>query len=605
MARLLEDRGAEIAALIVRETGGIPGKAEYEVGAAQNELYEAAALASRATAEVLPSHNPGKMSLIQRLPVGVVAAITPWNFPVVLGFRVVAPALALGNTVVLKPAPETPATGALIIAELFAEAGAPAGVLQALPGDDDTGKQLVAHPAVNMIHFTGSSEVGRQIAISAAGDLKRVSLELGGNNAFVVLDDADVDEASMVGAWSAFHYSGQTCITAGRHIVARSLFDDYVDRMSTRARGIEVGDPSSGEVGLGPMISESQVARAHGIVEESVAMGAKVVEGGTYDGLFYRPTVMVDVTPEMPVWSRGDLRSGGSGARRGLRGRGARAGQRHAVRAGQRRVHRGGRARAVVRRTRPLGDGARERLHLPRRGSRAVRRRRGLGHRRALRGRGEPRGVHRAPLDRGAAHPGRVPVLVTDPDVLIVGAGPSGAIAAKRLAEAGMSVVCLEQGGWPDYERARSAHPDYELTSGVHWAWDPNVRDGPGDYPIDDSESDITALMWNGVGGGTVVFAAHWQRNLPSDFRVRVAGRRGRRLAAQLRGARALLRAGREGLGGFGPGQRHRLPARRGPADAPRAAVGDGPPGGQGAQRAGLALVARAQRDRHPAATAR
>ena len=127
VARLLEDRGAEIAELIVRETGGIPGKADYEVGAAQDELYEAAALASRATAEVLPSHNTGKLSLIQRVPVGVVAAITPWNFPVVLGFRVVAPALALGNTVILKPAPETPVTGALLMAELFAEAGAPAG----------------------------------------------------------------------------------------------------------------------------------------------------------------------------------------------------------------------------------------------------------------------------------------------------------------------------------------------------------------------------------------------------------------------------------------------------------------------------------------------
>ena len=134
VARLVEDRAEEIAALIVRETGGIPGKAEYEVGAAQGELYEAAALASRATAEVLPSHNPGKLSLIQRIPVGVVAAITPWNFPVVLGFRVVAPALALGNTVVLKPAPETPVTGALIMAELFAEAGAPAGVVRRAPG---------------------------------------------------------------------------------------------------------------------------------------------------------------------------------------------------------------------------------------------------------------------------------------------------------------------------------------------------------------------------------------------------------------------------------------------------------------------------------------
>jgi benzaldehyde dehydrogenase (NAD) len=302
VARLLEDRAEEMSALIVRETGGIPGKAGYEVGAAQGELYEAAALASRATAEVLPSHNTGKLSLVQRVPVGVVAAITPWNFPVVLGFRVVAPALALGNTVVLKPAPDTPITGALLIAELFAEAGAPPGVIHALPGDDDTGRKLVAHPGVNMIHFTGSSEVGREIAIQAAGDFKRVSLELGGNNAFVVLDDADVDEAAMVGAWSAFHYSGQTCITAGRHIVARNLFDGYVEKIAERARGIEVGDPSSGAVGLGPMISEAQVERGHKIVEDSIAMGARVVEGGTHDGLFYRPTVVVDVTTDMPVW---------------------------------------------------------------------------------------------------------------------------------------------------------------------------------------------------------------------------------------------------------------------------------------------------------------
>ena len=303
VARLIEERAEEIAALIVRETGGIPGKAEYEVGAAQNELHEAAALASRATAEVLPSHNTGKLSLVQRVPVGVVAAITPWNFPVVLGFRVIAPALALGNTVVLKPAPETPLTGALLIAELFADAGAPPGILHGLSGDDDTGRALVAHPGVSMIHFTGSSAVGREIAIQAAGDFKRVSLELGGNNAFVVLDDADVDQATMVGAWSAFHYMGQTCITAGRHIVARELFDDYVEQLAARARAIALGDPNTEEVGLGPMISEPQVSRAHDLLERSVEMGARVVEGGTYDGLFYRPTVVVDVSPDMPIWS--------------------------------------------------------------------------------------------------------------------------------------------------------------------------------------------------------------------------------------------------------------------------------------------------------------
>jgi len=302
VAQLLEGRADEVAELIVRETGCIRGKADYEVGAAMNELWEAAALTSRATAEVIPSHNTGKLSLVQRMPIGVVGAITPWNFPFVLGFRVVAPALALGNTVVMKPAPQTPITGALLIAELFAEADAPAGILQVVSGGDEIGEHLVAHPSVNMVHFTGSSEVGREIAKIAGGQLKRVSLELGGNNALVILDDADVDEASMIGAWSAFHYQGQTCITAGRHIVARSLFDPYVERLAERARAITVGDPATDEVGLGPMISEEQRDRGHDILQRSIDAGARVVEGGTYEELFYRPTVVVDVTPEMPIW---------------------------------------------------------------------------------------------------------------------------------------------------------------------------------------------------------------------------------------------------------------------------------------------------------------
>jgi len=303
VAQLLEERADEIADLVVRETGAIRGKADYEVGAAVNEFYEAAALTSRATAEVVPSHNTGKLNIVQRMPVGVVGAITPWNFPLVLGSRVVAPAIALGNTVVLKPAPATPITGALVIAELFTEAGAPPGILQVVSGGDEIGEHLVAHPDVSMIHFTGSAAVGREVAKVAGGQLKRISLELGGNNALVVLDDADLEEATMIGAWSAFHYQGQTCITAGRHLVARPLFDRYVERLAERAKAIAVGDPATEEVGLGPMISADQRDRGHDILDRSIAQGARVVEGGSYDGLMYRPTVVVDVTREMPVWT--------------------------------------------------------------------------------------------------------------------------------------------------------------------------------------------------------------------------------------------------------------------------------------------------------------
>jgi benzaldehyde dehydrogenase (NAD) len=304
VARQLEERADEIADLIVRETGSIRGKAQYEVGGSGNELYEAAGLASRATGEVLPSHNTGKLSIIQRVPVGVVGVITPWNFPLILGFRAIAPAIALGNTVVLKPATLTPISGGQLIAELFEAAGAPAGIFQVVTGPGgELGAAMAAHPDIAMIHFTGSSDVGRRIAETAGRVLKKVSLELGGNNAFVVLDDADIEAASMAGAWSSYHYQGQTCITASRHIVMRSVADAYQAALARRARAIVVGDPATDGVGLGPMIDEKQRDRAHGFLEASVRQGARLVEGGTFDGLFYRPTVLADVTPEMPAYT--------------------------------------------------------------------------------------------------------------------------------------------------------------------------------------------------------------------------------------------------------------------------------------------------------------
>jgi len=302
-AAVLADRAKEWRELIMRETGCIAGKADYEISAAASELTEAAALASRATGEVLPSGHAGRFSLSERIPLGLVGVITPWNFPLVLGMRVIAPALALGNAVLVKPSPETPYSGGLAIAELFAAAGAPAGIFQVLPGDVEAGERLVSHPDVAMIHFTGSTAVGRRIAQAAAGQLKKVSLELGGNNALLVLEDADIDQATMIGAWSAFHYQGQTCITAGRHIVHRAVAGAYLSGLAARAGAITVGNTVTEEVGLGPMISVRQLERARQMLSEAVEDGARVVAGGTTDGPYFRPTVVADVSRSSRLWT--------------------------------------------------------------------------------------------------------------------------------------------------------------------------------------------------------------------------------------------------------------------------------------------------------------
>lgn len=304
-ADLMLDRAEELIDCLMRETGAVRAKAEGEVGAARRKLHESAGLANRMTGEVLPGFKPGKLILKQRIPLGVVGVITPWNFPVVLAMRPLAPALALGNAVVLKPAELTPIAGGQLLMEIFEDAGVPPGVLNLVTGDGpDAGQPLAGHPDVALIHFTGSTEIGQLVAQLAARDFRRSSLELGGSNAFVVLDDADVDAASACGAWTAYEYQGQTCITASRHIVLQSVAEAYVDALVARARGITVGDPARDKVDLGPMISETQRDRVHHeIVGSSVRMGARIRTGGTYEGLYYQPTVLSDVTPEMPAFT--------------------------------------------------------------------------------------------------------------------------------------------------------------------------------------------------------------------------------------------------------------------------------------------------------------
>ncbi|WP_036432976.1 aldehyde dehydrogenase family protein [Mycolicibacterium mageritense] len=237
---------------------------------------------------------------MERRPVGVVGLITAWNAPVHIAMRVLAPAIALGNAVVLKPAPETPFTGGLMLAEVLAEAGVPGGVVQVLPGGP-AGPALVEHSQVDMIHFTGSEETGRRINVAAAPLLKRVALELGGNNATIVLADADVDLAASCGAASSFGHQGQVCIATGRHIVLADVAEQYVAKVSEHAAALTIGDPFVSDVDLGPMVSTRQVDKALGMLHTSVAQGARLVEGGTADGVFLRPTVVDRVHPGMPL----------------------------------------------------------------------------------------------------------------------------------------------------------------------------------------------------------------------------------------------------------------------------------------------------------------
>jgi benzaldehyde dehydrogenase (NAD) len=302
-AEIYEAHRPEFGAWTQRETGAVHGKMHHEQNFTVNELLNAATMPSQPYGSLVPSAQEGRLSMVRRVPAGVIGAITPWNSPSVLGMRVVAPALALGNAVVLKPDPQTPVAGGAMFAAVFAEAGLPEGLLQVVVGGADVGEAIVTDPSVTRVSFTGSTTAGRRVGSLAGGLLKKVSLELGGNNAFVVLDDADLDAAASAGAYASFQFQGQVCFAAGRHIVHRSVAGDYVDALVEKARRIRLGDPFREQVDLGPIVNDRQLARVDGIVRRSIEGGARLAEGGTHEGLFYRPTVLADVTTGLPAWT--------------------------------------------------------------------------------------------------------------------------------------------------------------------------------------------------------------------------------------------------------------------------------------------------------------
>jgi aldehyde dehydrogenase (NAD+) len=246
--------------------------------------------------------TPGKRNTVVREPVGVVGIISPWNYPFNLSMRALAPAIALGNTVVLKPDENTPITGGLAIARLFEEAGLPDGVVNVVPGHgSEIGDHFSSHPTPSVMSFTGSTEIGRRVAKRAAHQLHLPILELGGNCPNIVLEDADLERTIDASVTGSFINQGQGCISINRHLVHESVYDEYVSALSERAEQLTIGHPLDEGVEIGPIINESQHSKIVDYVERSIEQGAKLEAGGGHDDLFFEPTVLSNVSNDMPT----------------------------------------------------------------------------------------------------------------------------------------------------------------------------------------------------------------------------------------------------------------------------------------------------------------
>lgn len=298
----IHERHDELVDLIVRDTGGTYLKAETAIHIAEGHTQYATSYPFGDGGAHETSTIPGKENIVEREPVGVVAAIVPWNFPFNLTMRIVPHAIALGNSVVLKPSPDTPLIGGVAIASLFEEAGLPDGVLNVVIGEDEEiGDYVSGHPVPDVMSFTGSTEIGKRVGRRAAEQLTDPALELGGNNPHIVTDDADLEYAVDAGTFATFVHSGQVCISINRHIVQDSIYDDYVDALTERAKNVPYGDSREEETVVGPVINETQRDKILDYIERTIDAGATLETGGDHDGLVIEPTVLSDVTNDMEL----------------------------------------------------------------------------------------------------------------------------------------------------------------------------------------------------------------------------------------------------------------------------------------------------------------
>jgi aldehyde dehydrogenase (NAD+) len=306
-ADIMEKRQAELISILSEETGSTIGIAMFQMFFVPGLYREAAAQAYSVTGEVIPADYPGAFFMALRQPAGVVAGFGPFNVPYILCSRAIALPIAYGNTAVLKPSEEAPVTGGILIAEIFEEAGFPAGVLNVITHSKEdapeVGDELITHPAVRRISFTGSTEVGRLVAEKAGKHLKRAVMELGGKDPLIILRDADLDFAADAAAWGAFLHQGEICMSTERIIIERPIAQAFTEKLAQRAAALKMGDPRDPTVAIGPLINQAAVNKVHMHVQEAVSGGANVITGGKFDKLMYHPTILTDVKDTMKVFT--------------------------------------------------------------------------------------------------------------------------------------------------------------------------------------------------------------------------------------------------------------------------------------------------------------
>ena len=292
----------DLALIMTSEQGKPLAEARVEVAYAAGFTELFAEEAKRAYGETIPTHRQDGRIVVIKQPIGVVGAITPWNFPMAMITRKVSPAIGVGCTVVSKPASATPLT-ALALAELADRAGIPAGVFNVITGSANAiGKELTTSPKVQMITFTGSTEIGKQLMEQSASTIKRLGLELGGNAPLIVFDDADLDQAVRGAMASKFRNAGQTCVCANRILVQDAVYDEFAERLTAEAAAMKVGEGIEEGVAQGPLINEAALEKVEAHVADAMSRGAKVLTGGKRHergGTFYHPTVLADVDTEM------------------------------------------------------------------------------------------------------------------------------------------------------------------------------------------------------------------------------------------------------------------------------------------------------------------